>query len=187
MLLFVVASVVSAGLVGTLLGALGASLDAARPLALSIIAGVSVVIATAYGVAEVRGITWPVPSRHWQVPRRWGRSGRPLFASAFGLLLGPGFFTFVTFVGYYLVLAACILAADPRRGCVLMAVYGATRTLPVLIAPLVAWGRGQIYAPESALAVNDWIESLEPRLGWLRANVLFAAAGAALATILLRH
>jgi hypothetical protein len=150
-------------------------------LAISIVV---VGIAIMYGFAELRAVIWPVPTRHWQIPREWGRYGRPRFATVFGLILGAGFFTVINFIGYYLLLANCILIADPLHGSMLMATYGAARAAPLILAPLSFWIRRRTYTFETAVAVNEWFVELDYRLAWLRASVLFAFAGSVLVSAL---
>lgn len=181
LLLFALGAVVSAAAVGGVCGALGALFLTWAPslhIAIwSLVAGV----ATIYGFAGLRGVKWPVPTRHWQVPSDWGQHGQPLFALAFGLILGAGFFTFITSIGYYLLLAICVVAADPVRGSMLMAMYGAARAAPVILTPLALWLGGQTYTFETAVQANEWFACINRRLVWLQAAVLFAVAGSAIA------
>jgi hypothetical protein len=100
----------------------------------------------------------------------------PIFATAFGLVLGAGFFTVINFIGYYLLLASCFLAANPAHAGMLMVVYGMGRAAPVLGAPLASWMRGHVYTSDTAVAVANWFVSLYPRLAWFQAAVLFMVA-----------
>jgi hypothetical protein len=180
--LFTIGAVISAGLVGGIVGALGTLLVARAPSLPRAIWGLVAGTATIYGLAELQGTKWPVLTRHWEVPKQWGRYGLPFFAAAFGLILGTGFFTFNTFIGYHLLLIICFLTADPMYASILMAVYGAARAGPVFFAPLISWVRGQTYSYEIAMAANSWLLRTDQQLAWLRAIVLFAVAGLALAT-----
>lgn len=172
----------SASIVGTALGLLGIVMHRWVPQAHLVGTLIVVGVAVTYGVAEFRGGVWPVPTRHWQVPRGWGRFGRVRYATLFGLLLGPGFFTIVPFVGYYLLLINCVLTVNVWYGTAAMALFGATRAAPLVLAPLFFQLRGQAYTFESAVVLNEWFVTLHTRLEWLRGAVLFAVAGSAVAT-----
>jgi hypothetical protein len=102
----------------------------------------------------------------------------PLFAVAFGLILGVGFLTFVTFIGYYLLLTVCLIYADPLSGGLVMASYGAARSVPLLLAVLLWRARGYAYDLQAAISLNNWIEERDRWLAWLRAGSLIALAGA---------
>lgn len=174
---FTAGSIAGAAAVGGLCGAFGAWMVAGRPVFAEPLNALLVGLAVAYGLAELSGGTLPVPTGHWQVPRHWGAYGQPAFALAFGVLLGAGFATIVPFIGYYVLLGRCTLAADPAWGAAIMALFGATRTLPLLVAPLIARARGRVYTFAEAVAVNDWLDSANCRLRWLRAAALLATAG----------
>lgn len=179
--LFAAGSIVSAGIVGGICGGIGVLLMSRAPMLRPVLWGLIMVVAALYGVAELRGEPAPVPTRHWLVPRNWGRFGKARYALAFGLLLGAGFFTLVTFVGYYLILGTCVAIADPIYGVALMAIFGAIRAAPVALAPLIYWVRGRRYSFELAAEVNDWLMRIELRIPTLRTITLFSVAGSALA------
>lgn len=143
-------------------------------------------VALLYEGRELRGWPLPVPTRHWQVPKHWGQYGEPFYAAAFGVILGAGFFTFVTFIGDYLLLLLCFLFANPLQGGMLMAAFGLARAAPILLAPLICWLRRSPYSFEAASALNYRLKVIDPQMAWLRAGALFAVAGSALATGLLR-
>lgn len=179
-----VGAVLSASLVGGIFGALGAMLAARAPSLHLTTWGFLASVAMIYGFAELQGAKWPVLTRHWQIPKKWGWYGLPLFAIAFGLILGSGLFTFITFIGYHLLLLLCVIRADPLQGSVLMAFYGAARAAPVLFAPLVFWLRKRTYTYETATEVNAWFDRLDRPMRWLRAVVLLTIAGSAIAATL---
>lgn len=178
--LFATGAVISAATVGAIYGALGVFLASEAPfLRIACIAILGAVAAT-YGAAELYGVTWWVPTRHWQVPKEYVRYGMPFYAAAFGLILGVGFLTFVTSVGYYLLIGICLLVGDPFRAALLMGVFGLARTVPVLLAPSLARAKGQPYTQASIVAFNNWIARTHQRFAHVRALVLLAVAGFAL-------
>lgn len=181
---FTLATVISAGIFGALTGAFGALLTTIAPMSPHILWALTIGIATAYGVAELRGVRLPVPSRHWQVPRVWGARGRTFHATAFGLLLGPGFFTIINFVGYYVLLIWCVLTANPLYGGALMALFGAIRAVPVVLIPLVSKVRRQSVSHGSAVTINNRLVAAHRHLRWLRAVALLAVASLGIAIIL---
>jgi len=182
--MFALASVMSAGILGTLAGAFGALLTTIAPMSPHILWALTAGIATAYGVAELRGVHLPVPSRHWQVPRVWGARGRTFHAAAFGLLLGPGFFTVINFIGYYILLIWCVLTASPLYGGVLMALFGAIRAAPVVLIPLISKMRRQSVSYGSAVTINNRLVTTHRHLRWLRTVLLLAVASLGIAIIL---
>lgn len=175
---------VSAGTVGVLCGALGGLLKTRVPSVYYTLAALIAGVATVYSFAELQGAKLPIPTRHWLVPKEWGQYGQPFFATAFGVILGAGFFTVINFIGYYLLLASCVMTAEPIQGSVVMAVFGAARTAPVLVAPLVSWMRGQTYSFETAVIANDWFIQVDPHMAQLRTGVLLAVAGSAIGSYL---
>lgn len=179
--MFALAATASAALVGAACGLLGVAAAAHAPSLRAGLAGLVAAVAGAYGIAESRGAQWWVPQRHWQVPQAWGWHGRFVFATAFGLVLGAGFLTLIPFIGYYLLVALCVVAADPVRGGVLMGLFGAARAVPVLAVPLVSWARRQPQHAQRAAAANDWLAGVDRRLAGVRALTLLAVAGSAVA------
>lgn len=180
-LIFVLAAVAAAGTVGILCGTIGLLLTRTIPVTPLALRFVIIGVAAAYGMAMVCGTRWPVPTRHWQVPRAWGRHGKALFAVIFGAILGAGFFTIVNFIGYYLLLAICVSSADPWHAGAVMAIYGASRAVPLLLAPLVFWVRGKSYTAETTDAFPRQFKAYDVRMDLPRAAVLLALAGSMLA------
>jgi hypothetical protein len=176
-LAFTVGSITGAGVIGGLCGMIGTWVVAGRPALVWPLSALLVAFAVAYGLGELFGSALPVPTSHWQVPRHWEAYGRPAFALAFGVLLGAGFITVVPFIGYYLLLGRCALAANPVWGAAIMSFFGATRALPLLIAPLIARVQGRPYTFDRAVTLNGWLGRTNRRLKWLRAAALLATAG----------
>lgn len=171
----------SGGVVGLLCGVLGTWLAHQIPTPLTALRFGTAGIGIAYGIAAACGARWPVPTRRWQVPRRWARYGHINFAAAFGAILGAGLFTVVNFIGFYLLLAVCVLSADPLTGSATMALYGAARAIPIPLVPLIFWARGGRYSPEATTAVARWLRAWEAPLSPLRTATLMAIAVSLLA------
>jgi len=84
---------------------------------------------------------WPLLSLHRQVPSwfprmlgwRWG-------AFAWGVDLGQGWTTQITFAGYYAVALWAVVYADPIRGTLMFAAYGLGRASSLVAVGLVKGG-----------------------------------------------
>jgi hypothetical protein len=125
------ATTVAAGAVGLLLGALGALVGGPWSPEGSIVLGV---IAAVYAARELFHLPIPLPDRKAQVPA-WWRSfyGPDVTAALYGLGLGPGFLTYLTFGTYAAVLAGSFVAADPLLGALISAPFGFARGLSILV------------------------------------------------------
>lgn len=163
--------------VGSLVGGIVSSLSTALWLSVG-------VCAAAYGLAELSGARWWVPSREWLIPRRWGRWGSPVFDILFGLFLGAGFFTIIRFVGYHVLLVICVLSRDPIKAAVLMGTFGATRAIPILALPLIGFLRNSRYDFNAAYEMHRHFTHLDRSLRSLRATVLLVIAGISLTAVL---
>lgn len=125
------AATASAGAVGLGLGALGALLGGpwtdAGPIVLA-------VVALVYAARELFGLPIPLPDRSAQVPA-WWRSfyGPDVTAALYGIGLGPGFLTYLTFGTHAAVLVGAFVAADPLLGAAITAPFGFARGLSILI------------------------------------------------------
>lgn len=184
LLLFALAAALSAAVVGVacaFLGWLMSGIVTSLSTALWLSVGIC---AAAYGLAELRGARWWVPSREWLIPRRWGRWGSPVFDILFGLFLGAGFFTIVRFVGYYVLLVICVLSRDPVKAAVLMGTFGATRAIPILALPLIGFLQNRRYDFSTAYEMHKHFTHLDRSLGSLRATVLLVISGISLTAVL---
>lgn len=138
----------------------------------------------AYGLAELSGVRWWVPTREWLIPRRWGRWGSPTFDILFGLFLGAGFFTIIRFVGYHVLLVICALSRDPLKAALLMGTFGVTRAIPILVFPVIGFVRNKHFDFSTAYEMHKHFTHLDQRLRSVRATVLFAISGIALTAVL---
>lgn len=184
LLLFALAAALSAAVVGVACAFLGRLLSGIVS-SLSIALWLSVgICAAAYGLAELCGARWWVPSREWLIPRRWGRWGSPVFDILFGLFLGAGFFTIVRFVGYYVLLVICVLSRDPVKAAVLMGTFGAMRAIPILALPLIGFLQNRQYDFSTAYEMHRHFTHLDGSLRSLRATVLLVIFGISLTAVL---
>jgi hypothetical protein len=179
---FVAAATASAATVGAITGWLGSLVLRITPelhfYSLIGLAGVSIT----YGTAELHSAKWRVPSRTWIIPKRWALLGNVPFAFAFGSVLGAGFLTIITFIGYHVLLISCFSLADWRVGGELMSIFGLARALPVLLTP-ITYSRFGMYDAKAALQADQWFTKVQGRLWILRSMTLFAMAGSSIAAL----
>jgi hypothetical protein len=136
----------SAALLGALLGGAGALVGApwgyAGPLAVAI-------VASAYALRELAGVPIPVPDRHRQVPDWWRTFFSPhISALLYGLGLGLGFLTFLSFGTFVVVALAALVSGDPLVGVMICAPFGAARAAAVIVT------RHAVNADEAAKVVD---------------------------------
>lgn len=165
--LHVFGATAAAGVFGAALGGVGALLGGpwrvAGPAVVAAIAGL-------YALREGVGLPVPVPDRHRQVPEWWRTFYSPPVASLlYGLGLGIGFLTFLTFGTYVAVATGAVASASPATGALVCGAFGLARGLSILAA---GWGGG-----------TPALDRLE-RLGATRGpRLVNAAALAALAAV----
>lgn len=132
--LHAVGATLSAAAIGLLLGGAGALLGApwgaAGLVALATVAGL-------YAAREALGLKIPLPNLHRQVPQWWRTFFDPPVASLlYGLGLGVGFLTYLSFGTYVAVAAGAVLSGDPLVGAALCAPFGLARGLSVSASAL---------------------------------------------------
>ena len=174
--LHVVGAGVSAAVLGATLGGIGALLRA--PWGTAGLIAITTV-ALAYALRESAGVPVPIPDRHQQVPEWWrGFYSPPVSAFLYGLGLGPGFFTFLSFGTFVAVAVAAFASGSPLVGAVLCAPFGIARGLSVIVSATTHSG-------DDAGRVIDRLETLAatpvPRLA--NAVALAGLAAAALVAI----
>lgn len=130
--LHVLGAAAAAAALGALLGGAGALLGGpwrvAGPVAIAAIAAL-------YALRELVGVPVPLPDRHRQVPEWWRTFYSPPFASLlYGLGLGVGFLTFLTFGTFVAVAAGAVVSAGPGEGALICAPFGLARGLSVVLA-----------------------------------------------------
>jgi len=130
--LHVVATTATAALFGAALGAVG--MVARAPWG-DIGGWVIVGVASLYAARELLRLPVPVPDRHKQVPEWWRTFySPPVAATLYGVGLGIGFLTFLTFGTLVAVSIGAALAADPLRGALIVGPFGLARGLSVTLA-----------------------------------------------------
>ena len=151
-------AVITASMLGAVLGALGALLGAPWGRSgIALVAGVAVL----YLVREMFDAPIPIPEWRRQVPSWWRDFySPPTAALLFGAGLGVGFLTFLTFGTFVAVAFAAVAGGDPLLGAALCAPFGAARAVAVAIASLdetrqrsVSLGEGRVPAALNALAL----------------------------------
>lgn len=130
-MLHVVGATLSAALLGLLLGGLGRVLGApwgsGGLWALVAVAGL-------YAVREMGDLKIPLPDLDRQVPDWWRTFySHNVAAFLYGLGLGIGFVTYLSFGTLVAVAAGALVAGDPAVGAALMGAFGLARGLSVLI------------------------------------------------------
>ena len=141
----------AAGALGLALGGLGALLGApwgmAGLIAVAFVAGI-------YLLREAVGLPVPIPDRHRQVPE-WWRSfySPPVAALLYGLGLGVGFLTFLSFGTYVAVAAAALASGDPLIGALLCMPFGLARGLSGMVSSRTG-------SADAAASVTDRLEEL---------------------------
>ena len=164
----------AAAAVGALLGAVGVGLQAPWGAASS---GALAVVAVLYILKEAFQVPIPVPDRHRQVPEWWRTFySPPVAATLYGLGLGVGFLTFLSFGTYVAVAAAALLFGDPLLGATLCAPFGLARGLSV-----IAWPLGTSSSNDAVVRIENLSDTKTPRL--VNAVALSAIAIAALLSV----
>ena len=133
-LAYTVAGCLSAGLVGGLLGTIGSWLGGgpANVIAFYVIAFFSLVLAA----REWQWLDFKLPERRLQTAKTWAHEFGFVTASAmWGLHIGLGFATRITYGGFWVLVAAAIALGNPMYGAVLMVVYWLGRALPLWVTP----------------------------------------------------
>ncbi len=124
---FSVAAVGTAAVLGALLGAAGAPL----PLRWMLIA--AALVAAVAALREAGIVRFDVPALRRQVPERWRRE-RPLtvWSSGYGAILGAGFGTFLPTATFWAACMGALALGDPWAGAVCMAAFGVGRGVMIV-------------------------------------------------------
>ncbi len=150
-LAYTVAGCLSATLVGMVLGTIGRWLGGEVPgaTAFYLIGFLSLVLAA----REWRWISFGLPERKRQTEKFWAHEFGFVMASAmWGLHIGLGFATRVTYGGFWILVAATLAVGDPLYGAVMMLLYWLGRALPVWVAPALLKSRSDaVELPEAIL------------------------------------
>jgi hypothetical protein len=125
-------AVVAAAAFGALLGAAGALLRAPWGRGGFVALGV---VGAVYTLREAAGLRIPIPDRARQVPDWWRTFYSPrVTAFLYGIGLGVGFLTFLSYGTFVAVAAAAVVSGSPGVGAALCAPFGLARGLSVVLA-----------------------------------------------------
>lgn len=91
-------------------------------------------VALVYALHELAFVRLPVPGRDWQVPADWVRGGFYRSAAVWGVIVGAGVFTRITFAIVPILLAWLFVAGDIAYGAAAGAAYGATRAASIYVS-----------------------------------------------------
>lgn len=151
--------VLSTSLLGVFLGAVGLAVGLEQwSTALKV--GM-VALCGACALRDVGLWRWPIVALRRQTPAWFpGAFGYVWGAFAWGIDLGQGWTTYITFTGYYCLLAWAVLSASPAVGALLFGLYGFGRALPVIVAGLVAHTRDLADTPVVQLPVLQWVNGV---------------------------
>jgi len=129
---YTVGATLSAAAFGAFLGGVGRVLGAPWGSAgLWALAGV----AALYATRELFGVQIPLPNLHRQVPDWWRTFFSPPVASVlYGLGLGVGFLTYITFGTLVAVAAAAVVSGSVLAGAGIVGAFGLARGLSVLVS-----------------------------------------------------
>ena len=130
--LHVLGATLAAAAFGAVLGGLGGLVGAPWE-----VAGVVVIVAAAalYFAREAFRLPLPTFDRKQQVPEWWRTFySRPMASFLYGLGLGIGFATYLTFGTFVVVALAAFLSGHVGVGALLSGTFGAARSLAVAIA-----------------------------------------------------
>jgi hypothetical protein len=114
---------------------------------------VLVSVAALYLLREAFALPIPVPQRKRQVPEWWRNFySRPVAAVLYGVGLGVGYFTYLTYGTFVAVTIGAIASGDPTTGALIVGPFGLARALA-----LVGTGRDEA---DSAGALLERLDSL---------------------------
>jgi hypothetical protein len=139
-LLHTLGAVLAASAFGAVLGGAGAVLRA--PWGRWGLVALAVV-AAAYALREAAGVPVPIPDRARQVPDWWRTFYSPGTAAfLYGMGLGVGFLTFLSYGTFVAVAAAAVASGSPLAGAALCAPFGLARGLSIAVANGTLGSRG---------------------------------------------
>jgi hypothetical protein len=109
-----------------------------------------------YAARELFGAPIPLPDLDKQVPDWWRTFySHNVAALLYGLGLGVGFFTFLTFGTYAAVAAGALVSGDALTGAVLMGAFGLVRSAAVAVGAF----------PQDRYGPETWPSEVVDRLG----------------------
>lgn len=129
------AAAISAATFGALLGMGGRALRQQLPIGHgAVVLSVMVLVVLVAAVHELGIVRIPWPQRRWQVPSSWRFIAPRWIPSAlYGLLLGPGFLTYIPVATYYALVAMAIFLGDPGCAAAVFALFAAGQLVPLYL------------------------------------------------------
>jgi len=129
---YTVASIAGGMVTGAIPGAAGEALARVISLSPTLRLGMLALVLAVAAVLDAAGRG--LPTWHRQVDERWLVTYRGwVYGAGFGAQLGLGVVTIVVSAATYAMLCAAFLAASWRGGLIIGAVFGAARSLPLLL------------------------------------------------------
>jgi hypothetical protein len=116
------------------------------------------IISILYGLKEVGYIKLPMPQRKWQVPISWIVNRKYVGAFFYGLTIGAGYLTYITYSGFYVWILLALFLGNPLYGFIIGLIYGLGRSLPLIFGGL-------------SLHFNESTVASFSQLVFLRANI----------------
>ncbi len=173
--LHVLGATASAALLGAALGGIGALSGAPWRAGALVLA----LLAALYALREGVGLPIPVPEARRQVPAWWRTFfARPVASLLYGLGLGIGFATHLTFGTFVVVAVGAMLSGDPRLGVAICMPFGLARAVAAVVV-----GREHRTGNNDALArLEGAATTPAPRVA--NATMLATVAALALAALL---
>ena len=165
------ASIASAALVGVAVSGAGFAATGASTAVWAILVGAAAI----YALSSASLVFAPVPVRHWQVPPGWVAGRQYKAAALWGVLLGPGVFTYMPYPGFWLMLVWLGLQGSITLGLIVGGSFGMARASPLILRamfgagtpsnPLLAMSyRGLWHYAEAATLAALVAAMLTPRL-----------------------
>ena len=125
---------------------------------------------------ELGWLAFPLPERKRQTEKYFAHEfGFVVGSAMWGLHIGLGFTTHITYGGFWMLVAADVAIGDPLYGSLLMMTYWLGRSLPVWMAPTL-WTSGAEDIIEQLVSVRGvYRQIVGLALLWLAGIVLFSA------------
>ena len=173
---YTVASVVAGGAVGLLLGWIGSALTRLLALGPTTRLAVLALVLLVAVLFDTKVIRRPLPMWHRQVDERWLTTYRGwVYGAGFGLQLGTGVVTIVPSAVTYATLAAALLSATWQTGLLIGVVFGAVRSVPLLLT-------GRLRTADALYRTTQRVTAAEPLANRVTIAGQIAAAVTAVTT-----
>jgi cytochrome c biogenesis protein CcdA len=165
-ILYALASMVTAALVGAIIGSLGSLAPVGRTASAVIFA----MCALFYGMHELGLIRIRHPQLGWQAPSGWRRFHPWVTAICYGAYLGLGVlhYTFVT--SFLVVVVWAFLVGDPLLSAATMAAFGLGQALPIFVIS------GRVSSPDRAYEIGCGVHQYREAVRLINGITMVAAS-----------